>query len=238
MKILYLATSGAVDPTRASLPLHIAANGSVAEGQDCAVALVGDGTELVVARERGTHRGRRHSAAARAAAEAHRQPRSDLCLKGLRRRPWGDRHRPGVARRELAHPARARSDDRGVRPRRERLARRTSWGQVLLAQTSPLNREDCSNARPDPTIPRRARRLAATLAAVATGVASAVLVAGWLRGRINGGLSLACRRCARCFRDCPCKTVCQRLTRACPLPAWPTTGREASRRGTAPASVS
>jgi predicted peroxiredoxin len=47
MKILYLATSGALDPTRASLPLHLAANGSVAEGQDCAVALVGDGTELV-----------------------------------------------------------------------------------------------------------------------------------------------------------------------------------------------
>ena len=47
MKILYLATSGALDPTRASLPLHIAANGSVEEGQDCAVALVGDGTELV-----------------------------------------------------------------------------------------------------------------------------------------------------------------------------------------------
>jgi len=47
MKILYLATAGAVDPTRASIPLHIAANGSLAEGQDCAVALVGDATELV-----------------------------------------------------------------------------------------------------------------------------------------------------------------------------------------------
>ena len=46
MKILYLATAGAVDPTKASIPLHIAANGSVAEGQDCAVALVGDATEL------------------------------------------------------------------------------------------------------------------------------------------------------------------------------------------------
>jgi len=46
MKILYLTTAGAGDPTRASLPLHIAANGSVAEGQECAVALVGDGTEL------------------------------------------------------------------------------------------------------------------------------------------------------------------------------------------------
>ena len=51
MKILYLATTGAGDPTRASIPLHIAANGSVAEGQECAVALVGDGTELV-SRER------------------------------------------------------------------------------------------------------------------------------------------------------------------------------------------
>jgi predicted peroxiredoxin len=47
MKILFLATAGAVDPTRASIPLHIAANGSVAEGQDCAVVLVGDATELV-----------------------------------------------------------------------------------------------------------------------------------------------------------------------------------------------
>ena len=52
MKILYLATAGTLDPTRASIPLHIAANGSVVEGQDCAVALVGDGTELV-SREKG-----------------------------------------------------------------------------------------------------------------------------------------------------------------------------------------
>jgi len=46
VKILYLAITGASDPTRASIPLHIAANGSVGEGQDCAVALVGDATEL------------------------------------------------------------------------------------------------------------------------------------------------------------------------------------------------
>ena len=48
MKILYLASAGALDPTRASIPLHIAANGSVGEGQDCAVALVGDATELAL----------------------------------------------------------------------------------------------------------------------------------------------------------------------------------------------
>jgi predicted peroxiredoxin len=47
MKVLYLATTGAGDPTRASLPLHIAANGSVEAGQECAVVLVGDATELV-----------------------------------------------------------------------------------------------------------------------------------------------------------------------------------------------
>lgn len=47
MKILYLATSGAADPTRASIPLHIAANGSVEAGQECAVVLAGDATELV-----------------------------------------------------------------------------------------------------------------------------------------------------------------------------------------------
>jgi predicted peroxiredoxin len=47
MKILYLATTGAADPTRASLPLHIAANGSVEAGQECAVVLAGDAVELV-----------------------------------------------------------------------------------------------------------------------------------------------------------------------------------------------
>jgi predicted peroxiredoxin len=47
MKVLYLATTGVGDPTRASLPLHIAANGSVEAGQECAVVLAGDATELV-----------------------------------------------------------------------------------------------------------------------------------------------------------------------------------------------
>jgi predicted peroxiredoxin len=47
MKVLYLATSGTGDPTKASIPLHIAANGSVEVGQECAVVLAGDATELV-----------------------------------------------------------------------------------------------------------------------------------------------------------------------------------------------
>jgi predicted peroxiredoxin len=47
MKVLYLATAGAGDATKASLPLHIAANGSLEAGQECAVVLAGDATELL-----------------------------------------------------------------------------------------------------------------------------------------------------------------------------------------------
>jgi len=47
MKVLYLTTTGGSDPTKASLPLHIAANGSVEADQECAVVLAGDATELV-----------------------------------------------------------------------------------------------------------------------------------------------------------------------------------------------
>src|SRR5207237_4032021 len=47
MKTLYFVTSGAADPTRASLPLHLAVNGSVEVGHETAVVLAGDGTELL-----------------------------------------------------------------------------------------------------------------------------------------------------------------------------------------------
>ena len=47
MKVLYFATAGAADATRASIPLHLAVNGSVAVGHDTAVALVGDAAELL-----------------------------------------------------------------------------------------------------------------------------------------------------------------------------------------------
>jgi predicted peroxiredoxin len=47
MRFLYLTTTGAGDPTKASIALHIAANGSVEAGQECAVALAGDAVELV-----------------------------------------------------------------------------------------------------------------------------------------------------------------------------------------------
>ena len=48
MKVTYIATAGSADPTRASLPLHIAANGSVEVGPQANVVLVGDASELVV----------------------------------------------------------------------------------------------------------------------------------------------------------------------------------------------
>jgi predicted peroxiredoxin len=47
VKVLYLSTAGTGDPTKASLPLHIAANGSVEASQECAVVLAGDATALV-----------------------------------------------------------------------------------------------------------------------------------------------------------------------------------------------
>ena len=47
MRTLYMVTSGAADPTRASIPLHLAVNGSVEVGHTVGVVLAGDATELV-----------------------------------------------------------------------------------------------------------------------------------------------------------------------------------------------
>jgi predicted peroxiredoxin len=47
MKFVYMVTTGTDDPTKASLPLHLAANGSVEVGHDTAVLLAGDATEML-----------------------------------------------------------------------------------------------------------------------------------------------------------------------------------------------
>lgn len=47
MRILYFASSGSSDPTRASIPLHLAVNGSVEIGHEVSVVLGGDATELL-----------------------------------------------------------------------------------------------------------------------------------------------------------------------------------------------
>ena len=46
-KLLITASSGSADPTRASIPFHIAANGAVPEGTDCGILLAGDATGLL-----------------------------------------------------------------------------------------------------------------------------------------------------------------------------------------------
>ena len=48
MKITYFSSSGTTDPTRASIPLHLAANGSVEVGQQASIILGGDATELLI----------------------------------------------------------------------------------------------------------------------------------------------------------------------------------------------
>jgi predicted peroxiredoxin len=48
MRLLYIVTRGMDAPTLASVPLHIAANGSVDLGQEVSVVLAGDATDLVI----------------------------------------------------------------------------------------------------------------------------------------------------------------------------------------------
>jgi predicted peroxiredoxin len=46
-KFLIVSSVGSQDPTRASLPFHIAVNGVVPAGQECGVAFTGDATDLL-----------------------------------------------------------------------------------------------------------------------------------------------------------------------------------------------
>ena len=48
MKITYFVSAGMADATRASIPLHLAANGSVEVGQETSIVLGGDAAELVL----------------------------------------------------------------------------------------------------------------------------------------------------------------------------------------------
>ena len=43
-----MAASGASDPTRASIPVHLAVNGSLEVGHDVGIMLAGDATELLL----------------------------------------------------------------------------------------------------------------------------------------------------------------------------------------------
>ena len=48
MKFAYIVSKGTNDPTLASIPVHMAANGSVEVGHDTSVIFVGDATEIFV----------------------------------------------------------------------------------------------------------------------------------------------------------------------------------------------
>jgi predicted peroxiredoxin len=48
VRFLYLVSKGADDPTLASVPLHLAVNGSAEIGHDTQVLLVGDGVEIAI----------------------------------------------------------------------------------------------------------------------------------------------------------------------------------------------
>jgi predicted peroxiredoxin len=48
VKFLYMSTASTRDATLASIPFHLAVNGSIAAGQEAAVVLAGDAAELII----------------------------------------------------------------------------------------------------------------------------------------------------------------------------------------------
>ncbi|MBA2325180.1 MAG: hypothetical protein H0V95_00880 [Actinobacteria bacterium] len=48
MLVLYMITRGAADPTGASVPIHLAVNGTLEVGDQPSIALAGDATEYLV----------------------------------------------------------------------------------------------------------------------------------------------------------------------------------------------
>jgi predicted peroxiredoxin len=48
VRVAYFASAGTADPTRASIPLHLAANGSLEVGQEVSIILGGDAAELLL----------------------------------------------------------------------------------------------------------------------------------------------------------------------------------------------
>ncbi len=48
MRVVYMTVTGPGDPTRATVPFHLAVNGSTQVGQDVAIVLGGDAADLVL----------------------------------------------------------------------------------------------------------------------------------------------------------------------------------------------
>lgn len=48
MRFLYVASTGATDPTKASIPFHLAANGALERAHEVAIALAGDAVDVLI----------------------------------------------------------------------------------------------------------------------------------------------------------------------------------------------
>ena len=57
MHVLYLATNGAAEPTKASIPWHLAVNGTIEVGHTATIVLLGDAAEVVKSGVRATLEG-------------------------------------------------------------------------------------------------------------------------------------------------------------------------------------
>lgn len=48
MKVLFIVSAGAADPTTASVPIHLAVNGALEAGQDPTIVLAGNAADLLL----------------------------------------------------------------------------------------------------------------------------------------------------------------------------------------------
>ena len=48
MRFLYIASTGTNDPTKASIPFHIAGNGALERGHEATIVLAGDAADLLL----------------------------------------------------------------------------------------------------------------------------------------------------------------------------------------------
>ena len=125
-----------VDPTRASIPLHLAVNGSLEVDHTVGIVLAGDATELAKADVREHLEGVgvpvRDVLAKGSTARGAR-----LCLKGMRGGPWGDRRRPGRPRRSVGDSTRCRAPHRSSRSLRQPVKRQADRNSGASGRSPP-----------------------------------------------------------------------------------------------------
>jgi hypothetical protein len=126
MKMLYIVTKGKDDATLASVPLHLAANGSLEIGQEVSVILAGDATDLIVGENVGQLEGLGRAAYARASRASCASMRFPSTSERVARSPVG---RQGRALGSLV--------DVGSAARRSEAVRRGRQSGHLLKRGRP-----------------------------------------------------------------------------------------------------